>query len=110
MYGFSSLPFSLSQTAHRYFSFRSIHLTHAGSIDDKYDVAVSTAAPALNHMVVDTVETAQRCVELLRAKNLGKATFICLDKLAYLQAAASAPIGVAPPEPVCVCVDDGGFA
>ncbi len=65
-------------------------------------MAVSTAAPALNHMVVDTVETAQRCVELLRAKNLGKATFICLDKLAYLQAAASAPIGVAPPEPVCV--------
>lgn len=30
-----------------------------GTIDDKYDVAVSTACGALNNIVCDTIETAQ---------------------------------------------------
>jgi structural maintenance of chromosome 4 len=49
--------------------------------------------------VVDTVETAQRCVEHLRANNLGKATFICLDKLAYLQAPMAAGTAAAANTP-----------
>jgi structural maintenance of chromosome 4 len=61
-------------------------------------VAISTACPALANIVVDTVETAQRCVEHLRKHSLGKATFIILEKLAYLQTPMTAT--VAPPESV----------
>lgn len=52
-----------------------------GVIDDKYDVAISTACSALDSMVVDKVETAQICIEYLRKNKLGYANFICLDKL-----------------------------
>lgn len=52
-----------------------------GVIDDKYDIAISTACPALDSMVVDTVETAQTCIQYLRKNHLGYANFICLDKL-----------------------------
>ena len=40
-----------------------------GTIDQKYDVAISTAAPGLDSMVVETVETAQACIEYLRKTN-----------------------------------------
>jgi structural maintenance of chromosome 4 len=52
-----------------------------GTIDTKYDVAISTACPALDNMVVDTVEAGQHCIEYLRKHNLGRAKFILLDKL-----------------------------
>lgn len=52
-----------------------------GQIDDKYDVAISTACPGLDSMVVETVETAQACIEYLRKNKLGYASFICLNKL-----------------------------
>lgn len=52
-----------------------------GTIPDKYDVAVSTACGSLNHMVVDTVEQGQQCIEYLRSQNVGRASFIVLDKL-----------------------------
>lgn len=52
-----------------------------GEIDDKYDVAISTACPALDSMVVESVETAQACIDYLRKNKLGYANFICLDKL-----------------------------
>lgn len=52
-----------------------------GQIDDKYDVAISTACPGLDSMVVDSVETAQACIDYLRKNRLGYANFICLDKL-----------------------------
>lgn len=56
-------------------------LGNLGAIDAKYDVAISTACPSLDNMVVDTVESAQQCIEYLRKNNLGRANFICLDKL-----------------------------
>lgn len=56
-------------------------LGNLGAIDQKYDVAVSTACPALDNMVVDSVEVGQKCIEYLRKNNLGRANFICLDKL-----------------------------
>ncbi|CAK1359122.1 unnamed protein product [Cercospora beticola] len=56
-------------------------LGNLGAIDAKYDVAISTACPSLDNMVVDTVEAAQQCIEYLRKNNLGRANFICLDKL-----------------------------
>lgn len=52
-----------------------------GVIDDKYDIAISTAGPGLDSMVVDSVETAQTCIQYLRKNNLGFANFICLEKL-----------------------------
>ena len=52
-----------------------------GAIDEKYDVAISTACGALDHMVVDTMDTAVRCVEYLKKKGIGQATFIGLDKV-----------------------------
>ncbi|KAI0354668.1 RecF/RecN/SMC protein [Trametes cingulata] len=52
-----------------------------GTIPDKYDVAVSTACGQLNHMVVDTVEQGQACIEYLRNQNVGRASFMVLDKL-----------------------------
>lgn len=69
-----------------------------GAIDSKYDIAVSTSCPALDYIVVDTTSTAQRCVELLRKRSLGVATFLILEKQQHLTAAATAK--VSPPEGV----------
>ncbi|KAF9561610.1 RecF/RecN/SMC protein [Agrocybe pediades] len=53
-----------------------------GTIPDKYDVAISTACGGgLNNMVVDTVENGQKCIELLRQNNAGRASFMVLAKL-----------------------------
>ncbi|EME40057.1 hypothetical protein DOTSEDRAFT_137292 [Dothistroma septosporum NZE10] len=56
-------------------------LGNLGAIDAKYDIAISTACPSLDNMVVDTVESAQQCIEYLRKNDLGRANFICLDRL-----------------------------
>jgi structural maintenance of chromosome 4 len=56
-------------------------LGNLGTIDSKYDVAISTACPALNNMVVDSVEVGQQCIDYLRKNNLGRANFILLDRL-----------------------------
>ncbi|KPJ14649.1 Structural maintenance of chromosomes protein 4 [Papilio machaon] len=55
-----------------------------GGIDVKYDIAISTCCGALDNIVVDTVETAQSCVEFLRNNDVGRATFIALDKQQHL--------------------------
>lgn len=52
-----------------------------GTIDDIYNTAVTTACSALDNVVVESVKTAQDCIEFLRKENLGRVTFICLDKL-----------------------------
>ncbi|KAA8530366.1 hypothetical protein F0562_005075 [Nyssa sinensis] len=51
-----------------------------GAIDAQYDVAISTACHGLDYIVVETTGAAQACVELLRRKNLGVATFMILEK------------------------------
>jgi len=56
-------------------------LGNLGTIDEKYDVAISTACGALDNFVTDTVEAGQQCIEYLRKTNLGRGNFICLDKL-----------------------------
>jgi len=56
-------------------------LGNLGTIDARYDVAISTACPQLDNMVVDSVEAGQQCIDYLRKNNLGRANFICLDKL-----------------------------
>ncbi|KAI5304164.1 hypothetical protein KEM56_006780, partial [Ascosphaera pollenicola] len=56
-------------------------LGNLGTIDDKYDVAISTACPSLESLVVDSVEVGQHCIDYLRKNNLGRANFILLDRL-----------------------------
>lgn len=53
-----------------------------GRIDDKYDVAISTACGGLDNLVCDNVEAGQACLEHLRRNNLGRATILCLAALA----------------------------
>uniref|UniRef100_A0A667Y2Y9 Structural maintenance of chromosomes protein n=1 Tax=Myripristis murdjan TaxID=586833 RepID=A0A667Y2Y9_9TELE len=52
-----------------------------GAIDEKYDVAISSSCGALDNILVDTIDTAQKCVTFLKAQNIGVATFIGLDKM-----------------------------
>ncbi|KLO17202.1 hypothetical protein SCHPADRAFT_937236 [Schizopora paradoxa] len=52
-----------------------------GTIPEKYDVAVSTACPSLNNLIVDTVDQGQACIEYLRKQNIGRASFTVLEKL-----------------------------
>ncbi|KAM9318432.1 structural maintenance of chromosomes protein 4 isoform 2-T2 [Pholidichthys leucotaenia] len=52
-----------------------------GAIDEKYDVAISSSCGALDNIVVDTIDTAQKCVTFLKQQNIGVATFIGLDKM-----------------------------
>nr|POE80099.1 structural maintenance of chromosomes protein 4 [Quercus suber] len=69
-----------------------------GAIDAKYDVAITTACPGLDYIVVETTGAAQACVELLRRENLGVATFMILEKqvefLLKLKEKISTPEGV----------------
>ena len=52
-----------------------------GAIDEEFDVAISTACPALNNLVVDSVDVGQKCIDYLRKNGLGRANFILLDRL-----------------------------
>uniref|UniRef100_A0A8D0DA39 Structural maintenance of chromosomes protein 4 n=1 Tax=Sander lucioperca TaxID=283035 RepID=A0A8D0DA39_SANLU len=52
-----------------------------GAIDEKYDVAISSSCGALDNIVVDTIDTAQKCVMFLKEQNIGFATFIGLEKM-----------------------------
>ncbi|KFZ69241.1 Structural maintenance of chromosomes protein 4, partial [Podiceps cristatus] len=53
-----------------------------GAINEKYDVAISSCCGALDNIVVDTIDTAQKCVDFIKARGIGMATFIALDKMA----------------------------
>nr|XP_023017853.1 structural maintenance of chromosomes protein 4 [Leptinotarsa decemlineata]XP_023017854.1 structural maintenance of chromosomes protein 4 [Leptinotarsa decemlineata] len=63
-----------------------------GAIDQKYDIAISTACGPLDNIVVDSVSTAQWCIEFLKKYDLGRATFIALDKQEHLRSQASSKI------------------
>nr|XP_008104302.1 PREDICTED: structural maintenance of chromosomes protein 4 [Anolis carolinensis] len=56
----------------------------SGSIPGIYGRLVGCFFPchALDHIVVDTIDTAQECVNFLKKQNIGVATFIGLDKMA----------------------------
>ncbi|KAF5289359.1 hypothetical protein FQR65_LT11870 [Abscondita terminalis] len=63
-----------------------------GAINQKYDVAVSTACGPLDNIVVDTVSTAQWCIEFLKKHDIGRGTFIALEKQEHLRKAANSTI------------------
>ncbi|KAJ2849603.1 Structural maintenance of chromosomes protein 4 [Coemansia brasiliensis] len=53
-----------------------------GTIDEQYDIAVSSACGgSLDNIVVQTVQAGQQCVEFLRRNNIGRARFVILDTL-----------------------------
>ncbi|MFH1402707.1 MAG: chromosome segregation protein SMC [Candidatus Altiarchaeota archaeon] len=50
--------------------------------DSKYQLPMQVAAGGrMQYVVVDTVETAAKCIDYLRKKQVGRATFLPLDKL-----------------------------
>ena len=54
-----------------------------GGIDRKYDVAISTCCGRLDNIVVDTVDTAEQCIEALKRDDVGRATFVALEKISH---------------------------
>ncbi|WFD34634.1 Structural maintenance of chromosomes protein 4 [Malassezia cuniculi] len=52
-----------------------------GTINDRYDVAISTAVPGLSNLVVESVDVGQKCIEYLRKHSLGRANFVLLQSL-----------------------------
>lgn len=54
-----------------------------GGIDKKYDVAISTCCGRLDNIVVTDVNTAQKCIQFLKDHNIGRASFIALDKVSH---------------------------
>ena len=73
-----------------------------GAIAKEYDTAVSSSCPALDYIVVETTSAAQRCVELLRQRQLGVATFLILEKQQHLAGAMREK--KQPPEGGAPCV------
>ncbi|EUB57814.1 Structural maintenance of chromosomes protein 4 [Echinococcus granulosus] len=68
-----------------------------GVIPQKYDIAISTSCGALDHIVVETMELAQRAVEYLKKHSLGQASFIALDKMqSWTKEAAKPFVGPVP--------------
>lgn len=55
-----------------------------GGIDERYDVAISTACGRLDNIIVDTVNTAQACIEHLKKYDVGRASFVALEKVSHL--------------------------
>lgn len=53
-------------------------LGNLAAIDPQYDVAISTACGRLDNIVTRTMDDAKRCVELMKANNIGRSTFIGL--------------------------------
>lgn len=73
-------------------------LADLASVDAKYDVAVGAAAGGtLDNIVVHTAADATACVQFLRARGLGRATFIILEKMRYLERSLGTPSGAALP-------------
>lgn len=53
-----------------------------GTIDDKYNVAISAAAGnRLENIVVQDTETAKYCLNFIKDRNLGRTVFIILDEI-----------------------------
>lgn len=58
-----------------------------GIIDNKYDVAISSAfSERLKQIVVDDVATAEKCIQILKSQNAGRATFIIMERAGTLHA------------------------
>lgn len=52
-----------------------------GTVDAQYDVAASTATGMLDFIVVDSYESAKKCIMMLKQHKVGRASFVTLDRL-----------------------------
>lgn len=53
-----------------------------GSIDQKFDIAISTAcASQLDSIVTETLKDAEACIKFLKDNNIGRGNFMGLDKM-----------------------------
>mmetsp|Transcript_58854 Transcript_58854/g.110798 ORF Transcript_58854/g.110798 Transcript_58854/m.110798 type:complete len:1698 (+) Transcript_58854:62-5155(+) len=66
---------------------RGVHgrLGDLGTINKKYDIAVTTACGHLDSIVVDTKNDGQALIEFVRRENLGRVTCICLDTIQHVK-------------------------
>jgi structural maintenance of chromosome 4 len=63
-----------------------------GAIDAKYDVAISSSfSDKLKWIVVDSVQTAEKCLKVLKAKNCGRASFVVLERTGEAKENAHTP-------------------
>lgn len=56
-----------------------------GVIDSKYDIAVTTACAHLDSILVENVEHSQKCLDFLKKNGIGRATFLILDKISWVE-------------------------
>ena len=56
-----------------------------GAIDQKYDIAISTACSQLDFLVVDNTQNARNILNYLRNNNIGTASIIILEKVAWVE-------------------------
>ncbi|VDB94668.1 unnamed protein product [Peniophora sp. CBMAI 1063] len=63
-----------------------------GTIDATYDIAITTACSGLNSMVCDTVGQAEMFMDHLRTHNIGRASFLVLEKLSMPLHLESTPL------------------
>ncbi|ELA47023.1 hypothetical protein VCUG_01468 [Vavraia culicis subsp. floridensis] len=53
-----------------------------GRVDSKYDIAITAASKGkLNNIVVNSVETAEKCIKIINACGLKRTSFLVMDKL-----------------------------
>ncbi len=70
-------------------SIKGIHgtVSQLGSVQQKYSAALEAAAgPRINSIVVDSDATAARCIDYLKKRKIGRATFLPLNKLKKTEA------------------------
>eukprot|EP00347_Sterkiella_histriomuscorum_P021716 403333013 len=53
-----------------------------GTIDQKYDCAITTACSFLDYIVVDTINNGEKAIQYLKDNHVGQGKFICMDKMA----------------------------
>ena len=51
------------------------------AINEKYDIAISTCCPQLDSILVDNVETGEKCINFLKKHNIGRTNFVLLDQM-----------------------------
>eukprot|EP00866_Antonospora_locustae_P000618 jgi/Antlo1/618/2406 len=57
-------------------------LCELGTVDEKYEHAIAAASKgALNHVVVDRTETAEKCAEVIKSAGLIRTTFIIIERI-----------------------------
>lgn len=59
-------------------------------MENKYDIPASTACESTDQIVVETIDVAYKCIQLLKANNIGKVTFSILSHIQELKPLADA--------------------